>query len=506
MSVSSSKELEDFYDNKIAACLADVRLLRQQRNADCSKTKHLPAEVLSRIFGSLAYCRHGYSSPLQWIAATHVCHTWRNIALNEPSLWTDFTDVHPKWVREMFSRSKAAPLVLLQPRPLDPPDIAFIFDHVIEFPERIGELRMSSDQAFLDRLIQPAPFLRSLVIGEVNFPPNFLGGFAPRLRHLVYLGNLPLEASWLENLTGLESFGGVYLEASYLSGLTSLQLGSGWSAWDATSRRPTRITVDILLSALENMPLLRSLNLLLPKDVQQASSSRLAPVYLQYLVDVTIIFDTLEAATIFPHLRIDHLEKLLASGACDENIAMIAPACHFFETSYHGGDLQYLLYKRQGFEFCRIDPYGVHTPVLEIEDWAFLTPSALACVVSLLPSFVPQVLEMVLDREFLPQAFALPDCGTIEELRITSSYVHSCIPHDLFQTNDRSTPPYPSLRRLEFRFFNITSESVNLLKRWVSVREPSTTLELIFKDCDIWEQDFASLQEVTAVSISYHHT
>ncbi|KAG9222140.1 hypothetical protein CCMSSC00406_0009591 [Pleurotus cornucopiae] len=504
MSASRSKDLEAYYDNRINACLAEVRLLRQQRNADCSKTQHLPAEILLRIFGCLAYCRHSEEFPLQWIAATHVCHTWRNIALNEPTLWTDFTNVHPKWVREMFSRSKAAPLILR--RPLDPvDDLDFIFEHAIESPERIGELRVFQ-QSFLVRLTRPAPFLRSLAIGEVNIPPNFLGGFAPRLRRMTCLGNLPLEASWLENLTELDSFGGLNLQASYLSKLTSLCLGSGWSAWDAASGQPCRISVDTLLSALENMPLLQFLNLLLPNDVQQASCSRLAPVYLQHLFDVTIIFDTLEAATIFHHLRIDKIKKLVASGACDENTAMIEPACHFFKTSYHDGNLQYLLYKRHELEVHRIESYGVHTLVLMVEYWEYLTPSTLASVVSMLPSCVPQILEMVLDTESPPQAFALPECGTIEELRITSRYIRSRIPLNLFQTNDTSTAPYPSLRRLEFKFFDFTPESADLLKRWISARKPSATFELVFKDCGIWEQDFASLQEVAAVSISYHHT
>ncbi|KDQ31491.1 hypothetical protein PLEOSDRAFT_1096295 [Pleurotus ostreatus PC15] len=498
MSVSQSKELEDYYDNRIDACLAEARLLRQQRNADCSKTKHLPAEILSRIFGCLVYCGHSDDFPLQWIAATHVCRTWRTIALNEPTLWADFTDVHPKWVREMFSRSQAAPLILRLS--LDSAKhLGFIFEHALAYPARIGELRVSQ-QPFMPRLTRPAPFLRALDIGDVDIPPNFLGGVAPRLRTLNCSGNmhLPPEASWLENLTELNSLGGVNLQASYMSKLTSLCLGGDWSAWDAASGQPCRVSVDTLLSALENMPLLQSLNLLLPNDVQQASRSRLAPVYLQHLSDVTIIFDTLEAATIFHHLRTDKIKKLVAAGLCDDNIAMIEPACRFFETFYHDGGLQYLLYKRHALEVHRIESYGVHTLVLMIEYWEYLAPSTLAGVVSMLPSCVPQILEMELDNESPLQAFALPECGTIEELRISTHYR---TPLNVFQTNDTPTAPYPSLRRLELQFidFTFTPESAALLKRWISAREPSATPELVLRDCAIWEQDFASLQDVAAV-------
>lgn len=63
-----------------------------------------------------------------------------------------------------------------------------------------------------------------------------------------------------------------------MSKLAYLHLGTGWNALDARSGQPRRITIDILLSALENMPLLRSLILQLPNDMEQTSSSRLAPV------------------------------------------------------------------------------------------------------------------------------------------------------------------------------------------------------------------------------------
>lgn len=189
------QELEILYNNQISAHLAEVRRLREQRNADCSKTKHLPAEILSRIFDSLACSGYSPWFPLQWVAATHVCRTWRNVALNEPTLWTDFTNVHPKWLRETFARSKAAPLILQWPiGPTD--DLDIILEHVLNSLERIGELRIFSKGSFVDRLIQPAPFLESLAIcNKIKLAPNFLGGVAPRLRWVISLGSLPLEGS-----------------------------------------------------------------------------------------------------------------------------------------------------------------------------------------------------------------------------------------------------------------------------------------------------------------------
>ncbi|KAF9492186.1 hypothetical protein BDN71DRAFT_1397071, partial [Pleurotus eryngii] len=111
MTSTQSQELEDLYDAKINAHFADIRLLREQRNADCSKTKNLPPEILSTIFGTLHrdIVQHSYQ---EWIAVTHVCRTWRNIALDDPLLWSDITVVPTNWIPEAFARSKAAPLHL----------------------------------------------------------------------------------------------------------------------------------------------------------------------------------------------------------------------------------------------------------------------------------------------------------------------------------------------------------------------------------------------------------
>lgn len=58
-------------DNHINAHFAEIRLLREQRNAACSRTRGMPPEILSKIFG-IVYrsCRH--AAPL-----------------NEPTLWTE---------------------------------------------------------------------------------------------------------------------------------------------------------------------------------------------------------------------------------------------------------------------------------------------------------------------------------------------------------------------------------------------------------------------------------
>lgn len=47
---------------------------------------------------------------MRWIRCTHVCHAWREIALNSPTLWSDIDDAFPKWAEQMLARSKMADL------------------------------------------------------------------------------------------------------------------------------------------------------------------------------------------------------------------------------------------------------------------------------------------------------------------------------------------------------------------------------------------------------------
>ena len=82
----------------------------------------LPSELLSLIFHfhaleELPQLKIGTgSSKLGWIGVTHVCRHWRQVALNDSSLWARITIPEimptPKWILEMLVRSRNASLVL----------------------------------------------------------------------------------------------------------------------------------------------------------------------------------------------------------------------------------------------------------------------------------------------------------------------------------------------------------------------------------------------------------
>jgi len=77
----------------------------------------LPAEVLARIFYFSAFPPMQPWSPtkwLSWIHVTHVCRRWRQIALDNSTLWTHFSaHQHNKdWITERRSRARNMPLVI----------------------------------------------------------------------------------------------------------------------------------------------------------------------------------------------------------------------------------------------------------------------------------------------------------------------------------------------------------------------------------------------------------
>src|SRR5260221_4638295 len=81
----------------------------------------LPPEILDLIL-SFIPVPTGYESVafpgkrdrLGWLSAAHVCHQWREIALNQPRFWSyiDFTALTLAGANEVLIRSKEAPLHL----------------------------------------------------------------------------------------------------------------------------------------------------------------------------------------------------------------------------------------------------------------------------------------------------------------------------------------------------------------------------------------------------------
>ena len=76
----------------------------------------LPPELLARIFRFHALVESLWSGMLHLgqIRVTHVCRQWRQVALDDSSLWATFTGFWPReeWISEALVRARNAPLVI----------------------------------------------------------------------------------------------------------------------------------------------------------------------------------------------------------------------------------------------------------------------------------------------------------------------------------------------------------------------------------------------------------
>ncbi|KAI0048078.1 hypothetical protein FA95DRAFT_1678575 [Auriscalpium vulgare] len=159
----------------------------------------LPPEFLSIVFAilTLIYIPAPTSKSLTWMYITHVCRRWRDVALNNPALWSTIILPFPlgaRWAEAFLSRSKSSALTItkdregLQPLPLRQSELALVQANLA----RTRSLCISAESA-ISALSHPAPILRTLDIdmcGEWSLMDSLLGG-APALQHLRVTGELP---------------------------------------------------------------------------------------------------------------------------------------------------------------------------------------------------------------------------------------------------------------------------------------------------------------------------
>jgi hypothetical protein len=100
-------------DKGIDGAMQFVRSLFTRRNA-LVPISRLPPEILARVFHLLVLEEPPLSGgrSLGWIKVTHVCRHWRQVALDDSSLWAQIWGIptNAKWISEMLTRAKNAPL------------------------------------------------------------------------------------------------------------------------------------------------------------------------------------------------------------------------------------------------------------------------------------------------------------------------------------------------------------------------------------------------------------
>ncbi|KAH9030291.1 hypothetical protein EDB84DRAFT_213321 [Lactarius hengduanensis] len=150
-----------------------LRTLRHRRNA-LAPISSLPSEILATIFSFLRLPTSGKSPlgretdyDLSWLHVTHVCHEWREVALDHPFLWShvDFTTLTPAGATEILARAKSVPLYLEAYIPNGPristfeQELQVHVSHICHLAIRTGPTRL---QGVLEGLVSPAPTLEYL--------------------------------------------------------------------------------------------------------------------------------------------------------------------------------------------------------------------------------------------------------------------------------------------------------------------------------------------------------
>lgn len=178
---------------------AAMQLLRTLHNS-LAPISLLPPEVLARVFHFLSLEEPPFSGKqeLGWIRATHVCQHWRQVALDDSSLWARISGMptNIELLSEMLARARNAPLDIdidLDGTPY--PELILLM-----FPPHLSHTHKLSLHAatslyldsFRDIYIQEAPSLEHFELESDTSPIIFreLGGTtlfkgkAPRLRTL----------------------------------------------------------------------------------------------------------------------------------------------------------------------------------------------------------------------------------------------------------------------------------------------------------------------------------
>jgi hypothetical protein len=335
--VNSLKHLQQAINTDLKS-LKESALARLCHNS-LSPVSSLPPEVFTAIFSLL--CLPGASSQggrpdrhLARLHVSHVCHQWREIALNHPLLWShvDFTTLSSAAAAEILVRAKSVPLYLdasIFGRRWDNIRFSAFQRELQACVPYIHHLRTSAEptqlRSTLEGLVSPAPILEYLslsshstrrnkrsIVERVSIPDTLFDGFTPRLSCLE-----------LRNC-------GISWNSPLLKGLKYLEI--------LTPSAHARPKLTVWLDALDEMPQLKTLTL-------HSTTSPIAPpfpadvkrtVSLPSLTRLDILASPGDCALALAHLDLPALtclcltaiSNLLSSSAVEKLLPYITRHSH----------------------------------------------------------------------------------------------------------------------------------------------------------------------------------
>lgn len=246
--------------------LTQVYALRRRINTLPPISK-LPEDILIMVFkvhllASFYTSQHkAYAAMLCWLRVTHVCHVWREIAINCPTLWTyivlpeDRKDV--EYLRTVLSRSAKSPLHFRAFGRVSDPRMVLFEIALTQLPRMVS---VEFEPSFYsENLVTPAREA-FFVTRLLNHDAPLLSSFRVNFKHLyhqdgpdTYDPRFLLDALCLPSLTELHLWGQPYrfVRRFFQPTLTSLSIG-----WADDQQAPPSTE---LLNALSQMPLLEIL-------------------------------------------------------------------------------------------------------------------------------------------------------------------------------------------------------------------------------------------------------
>ena len=223
-------------DAEIKSLEESTRALKRRRNK-LAPISSLPTEVIATIF---TLSRESIQKPLSsllkerpdprsdrlpWFRVAHVCHHWREIALNQPFFWNhvNFILFSSAGAAEILTRARTVPLHFQARVPIghwnDARFSAFrneLQAHIADICHLDIKAEYSHLRKTLEGLVSPAPTLEYLglsceayktrhIPSPVSVPDNIFDGITPRLSSLVLQNcNISWKSPLLRGLKRLE--------------------------------------------------------------------------------------------------------------------------------------------------------------------------------------------------------------------------------------------------------------------------------------------------------------
>ncbi|KAI0320595.1 hypothetical protein OF83DRAFT_557407 [Amylostereum chailletii] len=310
LSSSTDQTVFEWFDLEIDALAELTRLAKARRN-NSTLISRLPPEILSKIFLFLRdvsqpqAIKPARTSNLGWIGVSHVCQTWRRLAIEYSNLWNnlDCRSISEAWRSAFLSRSGQAPLKVTLPylstsftHDQSARSLKYLEYLVQSHSQRLQDLALlGADAEFLQHLYHPLPAISCLAIeGYRTLALLDFNKLATNAPHLTWLG--------LGNI-------------SHVNPATQpfTQLTECTIYYDTGSTRPSFPLWEGLLSCFPNLQVLR-LTDAFPSEFAEESDTDVLPA-IQLPASLTQLALTICAPScVSPMLTF--LRHLVAPSAC----------------------------------------------------------------------------------------------------------------------------------------------------------------------------------------------